>query len=86
MECLLKKVKQVRLCSKKITIMCKEGDLDIQDVIGHAHCIGNEYEDNSKNVKCKSVIVHFTTFCHQSRFYCAKKKFKKEVKSRLNLT
>ena len=55
-------------------------------VIDGANYIGNEYVDNSKNVKCKSIIVRFTTFRHQTRFYGAKKKFTKGVKVKLDLT
>lgn len=71
---------------KKITGMCKEAKLDIPDVvIDRAHRIGNEYENNF-NVKCKSIIVRFTTFRHRTRFYRAKKKFKKGIKVKLDLT
>ena len=65
--------------------MCDEADIDIPDVIiDRAHRIGNEYLDNSKNVKCKSIIVRFTAFRHRTRFYRAKKILKRV--SRLNLT
>ena len=61
---------------KKVTSMYKEADLDILDVvIDRTYRMGNEYVDNLKNVKCKSIIVRFTTFRHQTRSYCAKKKF-----------
>ena len=71
---------------KKVTEMCKEAKLDIPEVvIDRAHRIGNEYENNSK-VKCKSIIVRFTTFRHRTCFYRAKKKFKKGVKVKIDLT
>ena len=65
--------------------MCDEDNLDIPDVvIDGANYVANEYVDNSKNVKCKSIIVHFTTFRHQTRFYVQRKNLQKV--SRLNLT
>lgn len=37
---------------RKVTSMCEEADLDILDAaLDRAHCIGNKYVDNSKNVK-----------------------------------
>ena len=55
-----------------------ETDLEIPDVvIDSAYSAGNKYVDNSKNVKCKRIIVRFTKFRHRTRFYHAKKKFKK---------
>lgn len=67
--------------------MCEGADLDIPDVVtDRAHRIGNEYVDNLINVKCKRIIVRFTTFHHQTRFYRAKKKFKNGVKVKLDLT
>ena len=37
---------------KKVTSICEEADLDILDIVlDRAHCIGNKYGDNSKNVK-----------------------------------
>ena len=72
---------------RKVASKCEEADLDIPDVaIDRAHRIGNEYVDNSKNIKCKSIIVRFTTFHHRTPFYRAKKKFKKCEKVKLDLT
>ena len=56
--------------------MREEADLDIPDVVrDRAHRTGNGYVDNAKNVKCKSIIVNFTTFHHRARFYRVKKTF-----------
>ena len=72
---------------EKVVEMCKEANIDIPDVvIDRAHRIGNVYEDHSRKVKCRSIIVRFTTFRHRTRFYRAKKKFKKGVKVKLDLT
>ena len=72
---------------KNVTSMCEEADLDIPDVaIYRAHRIGNQHVGNSKNVKCKSIIVRFTTFRHRKRFYHAKKNVLKGSKIKLDLT
>ena len=56
--------------------MCEEADLDIPDVVRErGHRIGKGYVDNIKNIKCKSIIVNFTTVHHRTRFYRVKKKF-----------
>ena len=70
---------------EKVTSMYEEADLDIPDVvIDRAYRIGNKYGDNSKNFKCQSIILRFTTFRHRTRFYRVKQKLIKV--SRLNLT
>ena len=67
--------------------MCSEDDLHIPDIaVDRAQRIGNDHVDNSKTVRCKSMIVRFTTFRHQTRFYRSKKTFKKSIKLKLIVT
>ena len=41
--------------------------------------IDQGYTDLKTKQKCKSTIIRFTTFRHQTRVYCAKKNLKKGV-------
>ena len=67
--------------------MCSEDDLHIPDTaVDCAQRIGKDHVDNSKTVRCKSMIVRFTTFRHQTRFYRSKKTFKKSIKLKLIVT
>ena len=54
--------------------------------INRAHKIGKTYTDKKSRVKCKSIIVRFTTFWHRAMFYDSRKNLKRNVKVRLDLT
>ena len=71
----------------KVMDMCKEAGVDIPDtVIDRAHRIGEAYFDNKRKKNCKSIIVRFTTFCHRTLVYRAKKNMKNNVRVQLDLT
>ena len=74
---------------EKVKEICAESNLEIPDSnLDRDHRIGKSYFDRIKNVKCKSIVICFNTFCHQTLLYKAKKgiKQKKEYKIRLYLT
>ena len=58
----------------------------VQSLINEAECIGNEYKDRKTNAFCKSIIVRFTTFRHQTMFYRDRSKLKDNAKVKLDLT
>ena len=59
----------------KVTEMWTEAGVDIpNEVVDRAHRNGPSYNDKNSNVKCKSVVVHFTSFQHRTMVYRAKKK------------
>ena len=55
-------------------------------VIDRAHRIDKAYTDKTSGLKCKSIIVRFTTFCHRTMFYHSSKNLKRNVKVKLDLT
>ena len=64
----------------------EESSSEIQDVaIDRVHRIGKAYTDKTSGVKCKSIIVRFTTFRHRTMFYYSKKNLKRNVKVKLDL-
>ena len=62
-----------------------------ENVLDRAHTIGPIYTDRVSQKKCKSIIVRFTTFCHRTLFYRARKNLKNAkvkldlIKSRFDL-
>ena len=72
---------------KKVQSLMNESECDIPDVaIDRAHRIPNGYKDREANTLCKSVIVRFTTFRHQTMFYRNRNKLKNNIKVKLDLT
>ena len=64
-----------------------ESSSEIQDVaIGKAHRIGKACTDKTSGVKCKSIIIRFTTFRHRTMLYHNRKNLKRNVKVKLDLT
>ena len=64
-----------------------ESECDIPDAaIDRAHRIPKGYKDREANTLCKSVIVRFTTFRHQTMFYRNRNKLKNNIKVKLDLT
>ena len=57
-----------------------------EEVIDRVHRIGKPYKDRESGVMCPRIIVGFTTFRHKTCFYKARKKSKKNVHIRLDLT
>ena len=47
---------------------------------------GKAYANKTSAVKCKSIIVRFTTFRHRTMFYHSRKNLKRNVKVKLDLT
>ena len=43
--------------------------------IDRAQRTGKAYTDKTSGVKCKSIIVRFTTFWHRTMFYHSRKKY-----------
>ena len=71
----------------KVKSLIKETSCDIPDVvIDRAHRIGKGYNDRKTNVRCKSIIVPFTTFRHRAMFYRSGANLKSNVKLKLDLT
>ena len=54
--------------------------------IDRTHWIGKVYTDKTSEMKCKSIIVWFTTFRHRTMFYHSRKNLKCNVKVKLDLT
>ena len=54
--------------------------------IDRTHWIGKAYTDKTSEMKCKSIIVWFTTFRHRTMFYHSRKNLKRNVKVKLDLT
>ena len=50
------------------------------------HRIGKACTDKTSGVKCKSIIVRFTTVRHRTMFYHSRKNLKLNVKVKLDLT
>ena len=72
---------------KKFKSVINEAECDIPDVdIDRAHRTGNGYKDRKTNTFCKSMIVRFTTFRHQTMFYRNRSKLKNNAKVKLDLT
>ena len=61
--------------------LIKETICDVPDVV-----IGKGYNDKKSNVRCKSIIVLFTTFRHRIMFYRSRANLKNSVKLKLDLT
>ena len=59
--------------------LVKEAKVDIpESVINCAHRTGSRYLDaSSSDNNCKSIIIHFTTFCQRTMLYRAKNKLKR---------
>ena len=61
--------------------LIKETSCDIPDVvIGRVYPIGKSYNDKKTNVRCKSIIVRFTTFRHRTMFYWSRANLQNNVK------
>ena len=70
----------------KIENMIKEACPDISSSdIDRAHRIGPEYNDYTTKLKCRSIIVRFTSFKARTKVYRSRRKMKK-VKVKLDLT
>ena len=53
----------------KLDSLVKETSCDIPDVvIDRAHGIGKGYNDKKPNIRCKGIVVRFTTFRHRAIF------------------
>ena len=64
-----------------------ESSSKIPDVaIDRTQRIGKAYANKTSGVKCKSIIVLFTTFRHRTMFYHSRKNLKRNVKVKLDLT
>ena len=60
---------------KKVMTLCNDAEVDIPDLaFDHAHRISRAYNDKGSNKNCKSIIVRFATFRHQTMLYRCKKK------------
>ena len=71
----------------KVKSLINETSCDIPDVvIDRVRQIGKGYNDKKANVRCKSIIVPFTTFRHRSMFYWSRANLKGNVKLKLDLT
>ena len=72
---------------QNVKSIIEESSSEIPHVaINRAHRIGKTYTDKTSGVKCKSIIVRFTTFRHRTMFYDSRKNLKHNVKGRLDLT
>ena len=72
---------------QNVKSIIEESSSEIPDVvIDRAHRIGKAYTDKTSGVKCKSIIVRFTTFRHRTMFYHSRKNLKRNVKVKLDLT
>ena len=68
---------------KNVKSIIEESRSEIPDVaIDRAHRIGKAHTDKTSRVKCKSIIIQFTTFRHRTMFYHSRK----NVKVKLGLT
>ena len=64
----------------KIRTMFEEAGIYVPDAaVDRVHPIDQGYTDLKTKQKCKSTIIRFITFRHQTRVYCAKKNLKKGV-------
>ena len=71
---------------QNVKSITEESSSEIPDVvIDSAHRIGKAYTDKTSGVKCKSIIVRFTTFRHRTMFYHSRKNLKRNVKVKLVL-
>ena len=71
----------------KVKSLINETRCDIPDVvIDRFHRIGKGYNDKKTNVRCKSIIVRFTTFRHRTMFYRSRANLKSNIKLKLDLT
>ena len=66
----------------------EEAGIEIPDnVIDRAHRIGKGYTDTKTNMKCKSIIMRFTTFRHRTIVYRSRNGLvRRGVKVRIDLT
>ena len=72
---------------QNVRSITEESSSEIPDVaIDRAHRIGKAYTDKTSGVKCKSVIVRFTSFRHRTMFHHSRKNLKRNVKVKLDLT
>ena len=72
---------------QNVKSIIEESSSEIPDVaIDRAHRIGKAYTDKTSGVKCKSIIVRFTTFRHRTMFYQSRKNLKRNVKVKLDFT
>ena len=68
---------------ENVKSIIKESSSEIPDVaIDRAHRNGKAHTDKTSRVKCKSIIIQFTTFRHRTMFYHSRK----NVKVKLDLT
>ena len=72
---------------QNVRSIIEESSSEIPDVaIDRAHRVGNAYFDKTSGVKCKSIIVRFTSFWHRTMFHHSRKNLKRNVKVKLDLT
>ena len=72
---------------QNVKSILEESSSKIPDVaIDRTQRIGKAYANKTSGVKCKSIIVRFTTFRHRTTFYHSRKNLKRNVKVKLDLT
>ena len=72
---------------KVVTEKIRESGVKVPDAtIDRAHRIGKVFQDRVTKKDVQSIIVRFTTFRHRTLFYKARKKLKKNVRVKLDLT
>ena len=72
---------------QNVRSIIEESSSEIPDVaIDRAHRVGNAYTDKTSGVKCKSIIVRFTSFRHRTTFHHSRKNLKRNVKVKLDPT
>ena len=58
---------------QKVRSLYSDAEMDIPDMAyDRAHRIGKAYNDKGTNKICKSIIVHFSTFCYRTMVYSSK--------------
>ena len=72
---------------QKVKSIIEESNSEIPNVaMDRTHRTGKVETDKSYGVKCKSIVVQFTTFWHRAMFYLNRKNLKRNVKVKLDLT
>ena len=72
---------------QKVGSLCSDAKINIPGMAYNwAHRIGKAYNDKGTNKICKSIIVHFSTFRHQTMVYRSKTKISKNARIKVDLT
>ena len=69
-----------------VSMFEEAGTGNFDGYIDRAHRIGKTYFDKKSSIKCKSIIVKFTTFRHRTIVYWLKKNIKDNIKVHVDLT